>query len=178
MNDSEEMDNKSGNLMIDLSFELTRGDLFWYNLRYARILAAGLIFFGLMFLIGFALIINTPPGDLWSTYMWVEIGAGIGLSICAGSIGAIALQVFVLKNETINKARVHRGYRISSSGIEIYTATRSIQRPWNEIVKIDKSRFGYYFRTGGKLAIIIPNRELVKTDNKVLLDQLLKELSC
>ena len=145
---------------INLSYALNRHDLFWYNLYFARFLVAGFLVFLFLFIAVFIWAVKTPLGDLATTLIWVEVGLGIGLSICAGSIASIALQVYLVKNETITKAMTKRNYIINTAGIAVFDDRSKIVRTWKDVVKVNKSRQGFYIRTSGKLAIIIPRREL------------------
>ena len=144
---------------ISLSYALNRHDLFWYNLYFARFLVVGFIVFLSLFILVMIWTINTSSGDLATTLIWVGVGLGVGLSICTGSIASIALQVYLVKNETINKAMTKRNYIISSAGIAVFDDRSKIVRTWKDVAKVNKSRQGFYIRTSGKLAIIIPRRE-------------------
>lgn len=145
---------------INLAFSLTRDDLFWYNIYFARLMVFGFFLFLILFIAGFIVILNTPSGDLQTTFVWVEIAIGAGLSVCVGTIAAIALQVYFLKSGAIEKSMTERNYIISTAGIAVFNERGKIMRTWKDVKKIIKTHHGYYIRTGDKLAIIIPHKEL------------------
>lgn len=143
---------------INLSFALTKDDLFWYNLHFIRLFVIGFFIFLLLFIAGFILVIKTPKGDIQTTFIWMEIGFGIVLSICMGAISAIVLQVYFLKSNIIARAMSTRNYIIDTAGIAVFDKRGKIVRTWKDVKKIIKTRKGFYFRTSDKLAIIIPRR--------------------
>ena len=150
---------------INLTFSLTRDDLFWYNIYFARLMVFGFFLFLILFVAGFIVIINTPSGDMQTTFVWVEIAIGAGLSVCVGTIAAIALQVYFIRSGVIEKSMTERNYIISTAGIAVFNERGKIMRTWKDVKKVIKTHHGYYIRTGDKLAIIIPLRELQNPDN-------------
>jgi hypothetical protein len=157
-------DSALSNKTINLSFALTRNDLFWYNIHFARLPMLGFFVFLFLFIAGFILAIQTPKGDLQTAFIWTEIGLGIGLSICMGTISAIVLQIYFLKSTTVTRAMSERNYIISSAGIAVSDERNRLNRTWQEVRNVIKTRKGFYFRTGDKLAIIIP-RHVFKDRN-------------
>jgi len=159
---------------INLTFTLNRNDIFWYNLFYARFLVIGVIVFLILMVVGLIVTVNTPKGDLRTTLYWIELALGIGFSICLATISAIALQVYIVKNKTIEKAITKKSYIINSAGIAIFDERRKLTRTWKDIVKIDRSRQRFYIRTSSKLAIIIPYREFNNPEERLLFERLAK----
>ena len=141
---------------ISLSYALTRSDLFWYNIYFIRWLVIGAIVFFALAIAAFIFAMKTPTGDLKTAIIWAVMGFGVGFSICAGSVAAISLQIFLIKNETVNKAMTRRNYIINSAGIAVFNEQGKIVRPWKEIKRIIKTRNGFYIKTGDKIAIVIP----------------------
>ncbi|MCD6161393.1 MAG: YcxB family protein [candidate division Zixibacteria bacterium] len=174
------MDNNKNNTSessirdVNLTFLLTRDDLFWYNMYFTRLMVFGFFVLLILFMAGFIVIINTPSGDLQTTFVWVEIALGAGLSVCIGTIGAIALQIYFLKGGGIEKSMTERNYIISMAGIAVFTERSKIMRTWKDVIKVIKTRHGYYIRTGDKLAIIIPHRELKNPDDLQAFKEIIK----
>ena len=160
--------------VIKLTFSLTRSDLFWYNLHFIRLLGYAAIGFFILSIAFFIIALNTPYGDMRTTFIWVVMASGAGFSITAGSIAAIVLQVFILKNETIARAMTRRSYIISESGVAVYNEQGRIKRTWKEIRKVIKTHHGFYIKTGEKIAIVLP-RHVFKDNNQIkLLEGIIK----
>lgn len=162
------LEHSADDKAIKLTFSLTRSDLFWYNLYFIRLLGYGAITFFLSSVAFFIVVLITPFGDLRTAFIWVVMVSGAGFSICAGSIAAIVLQVFILKNDTITRAMTRRSYIIDSSGVAIYNEKGRITRTWHEMKKIVKTRHGFYMKTGEKIAIVLP-RHVFKDRNEIKL---------
>jgi hypothetical protein len=145
---------------IRLSFSLTRADILWYNLHFARFIVLGLIAFFMLFVIGLIAIVSAPKGDLQIAFIWIEMAIGIGFSICAGIIAAIVIQIYFQKTASVKQAMAEKSYIIDSTGITVFDDSHRIVRSWQDILKIITTRRGFYFRTGDKLAIVIPRRVL------------------
>lgn len=154
--------------VIRLTFSLTRSDLFWYNLHFIRLLGYAAVAFFILSIVFFVIALNTPYGDLRTTFIWVVMASGAGFSITAGSIAAIVLQVFILKNDTITRAMTRRSYIISESGVAVYNEQGRIKRTWKEIRKVVKTHHGFYMKTGEKIAIVLP-RHVFKDNNQIKL---------
>lgn len=155
---SENGKSNTADRSINLSYSLTRSDLFWYNIYFVRLLAVGAILLFLLTIAVFILTLYTPPGDLKTAFLWVVMGLGVGFSLCAGTIAAIILQIFFLKNESVNKAMSLRNYVINSSGIMVFNEDGKITRTWNDIRRIIKTSHGFYVKTGDRIAIVLPRR--------------------
>jgi hypothetical protein len=145
---------------INLSFALRRGDLFWYNFHFQRLLAAGAAVFFVLAIVGSIAVLRTPIGDLRTALIWLELGFGIGFSICGGSVAGVALQIFIFKTSPVKRAMSRRSFVINSYGVAIFNEQGRIDRSWKDIKTIIKTRHGFYLRTSDKLAIVIPRREL------------------
>jgi len=146
--------------VISLSYSLNRADLFWYNLYFSRyVVVAGLAFLAL-FIAGFILTVRASSDDLRASFMWLDIGLGAGFSVCVGIVTSIALQVYVLKSDVIERAMTWRSYDISHEGISVFNRQAKIDRPWTNVRNVYETKHGFYVRTGDRLAIIIPVREL------------------
>jgi hypothetical protein len=157
---------------INLSFALTRTDLFWYNIHFVRLLVAGSIIFFILAIAVFVCTLYVPPGDLKTTLIWLVMAFGVGFSLCAGSIAAVVLQIFILKNETVAKAMTSRNYTISESGVAVYNEKGRIKRTWEEIRKVVKTHHGFYIKTGDKIAIVLPRHAFGSRDQIELFEQL------
>lgn len=143
---------------ISLSYSLTRADLFWYNIYFVRLLVVGSILFFILTIAVFIVTLYTPPGDLKTTLIWVIMGFGAGFSLCAGTIAAIILQIFFLKNESVSKAMSLRNYMIDASGIAVFNEQGRIVRAWKDIRRIIKTSHGFYVKTGDRISIVLPRR--------------------
>lgn len=141
---------------IRLSFSLSRRDVLAYNLHFNR----GLVLLAIILLLSLPLsiiiAIKNPIGDIGAFYMWIAIGIGVAFIMCFSSLMAIFLQVYYVKNDVVEKAMELRNYIINSAGIAIYTDDSRFTRSWKDVIKIIKTKNGYYLRTGDKAAIIIP----------------------
>ncbi len=164
-------DNKPGNSPdndrdINLQFTLTRNDLFWYNIYFIRllVLAAIACFLGAIGVFIYSL--QIPTGDYKTTLIWIIMALSAGFSISGGTIAAIVLQVFVLKNESVNQAMTMRSYIINSAGIAVFNKSRKIVRTWNDIRRVIKTHHGYYIKTGDRIAIVLP-RHVFKNDEQI-----------
>ena len=157
---------------VNLSFALTKTDLFWYNIHFARFIVWGALALFIMFAAGAVLVLKTPSGDLQTAFVWGEMAIAVGLSMCVGIIAAIALQVFFLRNETVAMSMEKRNYIINSAGITVYNDRRRITRTWRDILKIIRTRKAYYFRTGDKLAIIVPFRVFAHPDEREFFEKI------
>ena len=82
------------------------------------------------------------------------------MSICAGTITAVVLQIYFLKSGAITKTMTERNYTVAGDGITVSDERHQITRSWNDFDKMDRTPWGFYFRTSRKLAIIIPKRIL------------------
>jgi hypothetical protein len=160
---------------IQLSFALTREDLLWYNLYFVRYLVYGFFVFLFLFAIGFIMALKTPRGDLQTALIWLEVFLGIGISICAGTMTAIVLQIYFLKNRTVDRAMTQKNYIINSAGVAVFDEKNKIVRTWNKVLKVIKTRQGFYIRTGDKLAIIIPRRAFKDADELKVFEKILIE---
>jgi hypothetical protein len=158
----DNFENTHGNLEqsagdnINLSFALTRTDLFWYNMHFIRLLIVGAIVFFILAVGVFVFSLSTLPGDYRTTLIWLVMAFSAGFSICAGSIAVVILQLFFVKNETVNQAMIGRNYIVNSAGIAVYNDKRRITRTWREIRKVIRTRHGFYIKTGDKIAIVLP----------------------
>jgi hypothetical protein len=141
---------------INLSYALTRSDLFWYNIYFIRWLVIGAIIFFALAIGAFIFTLKMPTGDLKTAVIWAVMGFGVGFSICAGSVAVVLLQIFFVKNETVNKAMTRRNYIINSAGIAVFNDQGKIVRTWRDIRRIIKTRHGFYIKTGDKIAIVVP----------------------
>jgi len=154
------MDNQlnpdSVNDEIRLSFALTRRDVLAYNLHFNRGLVFLTLFLFLLLLPSLIIALKYPTGDIGTFYMWITIGIGIAFVITFSSLLAIYIQVYYIKNEVVEKSMEFRNYIINSSGIAIFTANSRFTRTWKEIIKIIKTKNGYYLKTSDKAAVIIP----------------------
>ncbi len=141
---------------IRLSFSLSRRDVLAYNLHFNRglVLLAAILF--LLVPVSIIIAIKNPTGDIGAFYMWIAIGIGLAFIMCFSSLMAIFLQVYYVKNDVVEKAMELRNYIINSAGIAIYTDDSRFTRTWKDVIKIIKTKNGYYFRTSDKAAIIIP----------------------
>ena len=180
------MDNEPENIddqgpesekIINLSYSLTRTDLLWYNLYFVRWLVVGAVaFFGLA-IAAFILALNTPSGDLKTAIQWAVVGFGIGFSLCGGSIAAIMLQIFFIKNKSVEQAMTTRNYAISSVGVAVFNEQGRITRTWKDIKKVIKARHGFYIRTGDKIAIVIPRHVFADKSEIELFESLARQVS-
>ena len=141
---------------INLSFALTRTDLFWYNMHFIRLLIIGAIVCFILAIAVFIFSLNAPPSDFKTTLVWMVMAFGAGFSICAGSIAVVVLQIYFVKSEAVDKAMTTRNYIINSAGIAVYNDQRRITRTWREIKKVVRTRHGFYVKTGDKIAIVLP----------------------
>ena len=141
---------------IRLSFALTRTDLFWYNIHFVRLLVIGAITFFILAVGVFTYTLSVPTGDFKTTLIWVVMGCGIGFSLCSGTIAAIVLQVFFLKNESVARAMTFRNYIINEAGVAVFTDKAKIARTWKDVRKVIKTRHGFYIKTGDRIAIVLP----------------------
>jgi len=175
MNDKVKDTDFGSDKAINLSYSLTRSDLFWYNIYFIRWLVIGAIVFFALAISAFIFALETPTGDLKTTIIWAVMGFGVGFSICAGSVAAILLQIFFVKNEAVNKAMNRRNYIISSSGIAVFNEQGKIIRTWKEITRIIKARHGFYIKTGDKVAIVIPRHVFANNHEIKLFEDLAKQ---
>jgi hypothetical protein len=154
--EQQQSPSPSGSDDINLSFALTRTDLFWYNMHFIRLLIVGAIAFFILAIAVFVYSLNAPPGDYKTTLVWMVMGFGAGFSICAGSIAVVVLQIYFVKSEAVDQAMTIRNYIVNSSGIAVYNDKRRITRTWHDIKKVVKTRHGFYIKTGDKIAIVLP----------------------
>ena len=157
---AERNDDAVAGESINLSYALRRSDLFWYNFHFLRLLSAGAAAFFVLAIVGSIAVLRTPVGDLRTALIWADLGFGVGFSICAGSVAAVALQIFIFKSGPVERAMSKRSYVINSGGIAVFNDQGRIARSWNDVKTIVKTRHGFYLRTSDKLAIVIPRRVL------------------
>jgi hypothetical protein len=157
---------------ISLSFALTRGDLFWYNMHFIRLLIFGAIIFFVLAIGVFVFSLNTPTGDYKTTLVWMVMGFGAGFSICAGSIAVVVLQIYFVKSEAVDKAMTVRNYIVNSAGIAVFNDKKRITRTWLEIRRVIKTRHGFYIKTGDKIAIVLPRHVFSGPDQIQLFEKL------
>jgi len=165
----------NSNKSINLSYSLTRSDLFWYNIYFIRWMVIGAIIFFALAVGTFIFTLKMPTGDLKTAVIWAVMGFGVGFSICAGSVAVVLLQIFFTKNETVNKAMTSRNYFINSTGIAVFNEQGKIVRTWREIKSIIKARHGFYIKTGDKAAIVIPRHVFANNNEIKLFETLVKQ---
>ena len=175
-NNEPDLNINAGCNSISLSYSLTRADLFWYKIYFMRLLVVGAVLFFILAIAAFIITLYTPPGDLKTTLVWVIMGFGAGFSLCAGTIAAIVLQIFFVKNESVNKAMSLRNYKIDSSGIMVFNEQGRIVRTWKEIRSIIKTSHGFYVKTGDRIAIVLPRR-VFSTSKELALFERFAELA-
>ncbi|NLI16332.1 MAG: YcxB family protein [candidate division Zixibacteria bacterium] len=141
---------------IRLSFSLSRRDVLIYNLYFNRSLVFLTIILFLLLPISIIVAVKNPVGDIGVFYMWLAIGVGLAFIISFSSLLAIFIQVYYVKNDTVEKSMELRNYIINSAGIAIYTDNSRFVRSWKDMLKIIKTRNGYYLKTSDKAAVIIP----------------------
>jgi hypothetical protein len=141
---------------IRLSFSLSRRDVLIYNLYFNRSLVFLTIILFLLLPISIIVAVKNPVGDIGVFYMWLAIGVGLAFIISFSSLLAIFIQVYYVKNDTVEKSMELRNYIINSAGIAIYTDDSRFVRSWKDMLKIIKTRNGYYLKTSDKAAVIIP----------------------
>jgi len=167
-------EDSGASMTINLSYSLTRSDLFWYNIYFVKWLVIGAVVFFTLAITAFVIALKTPSGDLKTTIIWAVMGFGVGFSICAGSVAAILLQIFFVNNETVNKAMTRRSYIINSAGIAVFNEQGKITRTWKDIKSIIKTRHGYYIKTGDKIAIVIPRQAFASQSDLEIFKELVK----
>lgn len=141
---------------IRLSFSLSRRDVLAYNLHFNRGLVLLAIILFLLLPISIIIAIKNPTGDIGTFYMWLAIGVGLAFIMSFSSLMAIFIQIYYVKGDVVEKAMEFRNYIINSAGIAIYTADSRFARSWKDIIKIIRTKNGYYLRTSDKAAVIIP----------------------
>jgi hypothetical protein len=144
---------------IHLSFALTRADLLWYNLYFIRWIVFGAITLILLFITGLVWYVITPKGDLQTAIIWIVIGIAAGFSVCMGSIMAIILQIYYIKNEIVTKAMTKKNYIINGQGLTVYDERGQITRTWTQVKNVIRTKRSFYIRTGDKMSIVLPKRD-------------------
>ncbi|MCP4582807.1 MAG: YcxB family protein [candidate division Zixibacteria bacterium] len=160
---------------INLSYSLSKTDLFWYNLFFVRWLLVGAIAFFILAISAFILSLNMLSGDLKTTIQWAVMGFGIGFSMCGGSIAAIMLQIFFIKNKSVEQAMTRRNYIINPAGVAVFNERGKIVRTWKEIRKVVKAGHGFYIKTGDKIAIVIPRHVFTDKNEIKLFEKIVKQ---
>ena len=141
---------------LQLTFALTRQDIFRYNLYFSRGVTILAIIFAVAFVPSLLLALGRPHGDLGTFYLWLVIGIGLGILVCASVILAIYFQVYHIKSVIIERAMESRSYLISSAGLAVSTTTGQMTRTWADIPRVVETRHGVYLCTRDKAALIIP----------------------
>lgn len=160
LHDNKKLSAEESEKKISLEFALTRTDLLWYNLYFSRHLMIIAGFLAVLLAGVLVLIFTSNNDDKRYALLWIAAGLLIGIVYCLGSIAIIIAQVFYSQSDAINASLAPKSYQIDESGIRIRSHEKQMFRSWPEIRKIDDTKNGYYFRTIGKTAIIIPKREL------------------